>query len=793
EEENKSLRETLAQERMRYEEIFTRQDKSARTIGNLNEQIIALESQNRVLEDKLSNLSREREQAAKSPGVQTQEDSEKLSLLSLERDRLKEDLRRQTALTESLQARLDNTPSVDQGVLARLNDRIDSLIAENKRLQADYDSQVRRTAAMQSEMVRKADDSEHLATIQGLNDRIGVLESDNKTLREAASAQTTQIALLKAQMVAEADKSQELAKIQDLEKQLQVLTSGNAGLQSRYHAQESEITRLKTALASKSDNSADLATIADLNERLQALEKDNAALRTVFAEKDRQIGNLNASLLKARQASESDLSSLMKEKTALQSDLDTKTQRLVALERALLDQKNTLSAQTSEKTEALSRDLLAARETNARMTTKIQTLENENKRLATAVAQRPSAAPMPDQPEKIATLLARIDGLEAQNGRLMAQIEDIASPAAGEISQNNVDQSVALLSKLRAAESELASVSGERDRLSAQLDSLRENSADGRVSVATNDWDLEEATRRFNEAEREINRLGAQLEDERAHWQREKKELEYMLFDPEIAEKSQIVKLLSLEEELEETKLALADARTKPSPAPVMVQTGTGEPPRQNEGGIGGTGRAVPRPAHSLAPARLANDLSTMAPAAGTPTNRAYASGDVVRQALPTASTTLPKPAHNSGLSTLLSQAGIKPSGPLEQVAAPKQGNLGTYSWDSGSLYGSAEQKALKDRKQFDTYVNDYLKKTEGRCSGSFAAVPAQSSETEAMRVSSYEIACLSGSDEAAASLVFYDQDGVFTAIAHESDIAHMDTAMDARDRLVRVLTTASR
>ena len=89
------------------------------------------------------------------------------------------------------------------------------------------------------------------------------------------------------------------------------------------------------------------------------------------------------------------------------------------------------------------------------------------------------------------------------------------------------------------------------------------------LKLSGSDWNLEQATRRYNEAEREIRRLGSQLEQARTQCSVEKKEIEYMLFDPEIATQQQISKLMTLESEVNAAKDALArkdgevDARIK--------------------------------------------------------------------------------------------------------------------------------------------------------------------------------------------------------------------------------------
>lgn len=69
------------------------------------------------------------------------------------------------------------------------------------------------------------------------------------------------------------------------------------------------------------------------------------------------------------------------------------------------------------------------------------------------------------------------------------------------------------------------------------------------ASLETPDWNLEKATMRFQEAERQLKDLGQKLQRERTQCQMEKKELETMLFDPQITQERQIAELAALEDE----------------------------------------------------------------------------------------------------------------------------------------------------------------------------------------------------------------------------------------------------
>ena len=85
--------------------------------------------------------------------------------------------------------------------------------------------------------------------------------------------------------------------------------------------------------------------------------------------------------------------------------------------------------------------------------------------------------------------------------------------------------------------------------------------------------------------------------------------------------------------------------------------------------------------------------------------------------------------------------------------------------------------------------MKEYLEKTEQRCKGEFAIMPDNSVQQGDTRIDSYEIACVGGSVSSAAALIFYNNGGTFTAVAHEAPAENMDAAMNLRDRLIQTLS----
>ncbi len=115
------------------------------------------------------------------------------------------------------------------------------------------------------------------------------------------------------------------------------------------------------------------------------------------------------------------------------------------------------------------------------------------------------------------------------------------------------------LAKIVALEKELESVRIENEALNDELRMSLNESKREVMSVETDNWNLERATMRYNEAERQMKKLGQQLQRERAQWAMERKELEMMLFDPALTEKEQLARLSGLEQELAAAKAALEE------------------------------------------------------------------------------------------------------------------------------------------------------------------------------------------------------------------------------------------
>ncbi len=112
-------------------------------------------------------------------------------------------------------------------------------------------------------------------------------------------------------------------------------------------------------------------------------------------------------------------------------------------------------------------------------------------------------------------------------------------------------------------EATLRELKAENAALNNELKSALRESEEERLSISSENWNLERATMQYNEAERQIKRMGQQLQQERAKCALEKRDLEAMLFDPQVTEQAQMARLSTLQADLSKAKRELEVQRIR--------------------------------------------------------------------------------------------------------------------------------------------------------------------------------------------------------------------------------------
>lgn len=142
--------------------------------------------------------------------------------------------------------------------------------------------------------------------------------------------------------------------------------------------------------------------------------------------------------------------------------------------------------------------------------------------------------------------------------------EPIEAPSAIEPSSGTAGEDfIQMRDKIRELEQEVGRLSKENTLLDSELKTSLKDSEDERLSVSSDNWNLERATMRYNEAERQIKRLGRQLQAARSQCTQEKQDLETMLFDPQVTEQSQLAKLSALEQDLAKAQAELQSSQRR--------------------------------------------------------------------------------------------------------------------------------------------------------------------------------------------------------------------------------------
>ena len=574
--------------------------------------------------------------------------------------------------------------------------------------------------------------------------------------------------------------------------------------------------------------------------------------------------------------------SLQKEQRDALEQLKAENERLGKALQAQVAKPETKAVDRSDEVAALQSqiaklqsDLTAAKTSTGPIDAKLKAdaeklrLENEQLKLAMKEAQKtPVSKMVSEEPAVDTKLVKQLEDLKAENTRLSAALQgqekklasfDASSPEAekdlaemrkklAEMEEENkklyldardarsqidtaaIETGNQALKKIREYERKLEAAQIDNLALSKEIEGLRRKQEDVRLSEVAGDWDLEKATKRYNEAEREIKRLGMLLEQQRVAHRQERGELEQMLFDPAVTEQEQRRRLTELELQLAaaERELQAAGKRlperpnirpTIPrspveervavsslTPAPAAsvqrenleIQRLENKVARQNQqlqAYARQQTRAEPSAALPLSPSPAIRPVaerpvSVSARPAPMPEVTPIAAAPVQRfePALVARQPVAPPPQQQqivaggdfdqNQLQQLLRQSGLPLSGSVSQQSP------GQYRWSAGRLVGQAQVVPRGQVGSIDQFAQSYIARAKQSCGGDFASLPSESRGAG----TTYEIACISPTRSTSSSVVFTQKGNDLIAIAHESSADDMDSAMDARDRVAASL-----
>lgn len=305
-----------------------------------------------------------------------------------------------------------------------------------------------------------------------------------------------------------------------------------------------------------------------LADKIAQLQRKNAELQQVA----KKVGNF-AEAQNTLDQLESDLKQVKQEKSSLEQQLlaqSQETENLAEKQREIsqLKRKNRQmeqELQTLQKVKAqLKQETKVEAQQVAELQSRLDKLLLENNRLQDQLEEQKLASAKKIAPEQnaqqlaqISSLKTQIDQLESENQTLnqrLAKVDRVTSQQQ-QAEKNN------LQTRISALENELNQVLSEKKSLQETIKNIQNENTNPTVQASLKDPNTRSLQQRYTEAKQEIRRMAVLIKEQRAEFEREKQELENLLFDPAVAEREQIAYLKELEQELQITNQALEEQR----------------------------------------------------------------------------------------------------------------------------------------------------------------------------------------------------------------------------------------
>lgn len=744
--------------------------------------------------------------------------SEQLKLAEAENGYLKEQIgtigktqqetiAKQTATFEAETARLQQelaAKTADQQSLLSLQNDLQNLKLEKEQLAGEN---IRLKSEAQTASAKMSDEARQ---------KIATLESENAALKaEASNSLTSSIAAKNELVTLQAKVTQLESERQNL---TQALASAQGDMESKVNGEiaflRNENDRIKLALEQEQAKAAALQPLQGQYETLRAEnEKLKADVLTASATSDTASMQMKAAL--------DENARLKTEMAALQAQ-SSETSSLIAKVQTLeTDNKRLNDALTA----ASSSDVAAQSEAVAKLTA-------ENTRLQQELAAKTSSVP--------AEVQVALDGLQKTNGELTTRLEtmngeletlknenaSLKTTQTASLSESELQQQVENLKLENSILREKAAkdvAANETSGADEQIAALQKEISELRAENAAISGDLRNAQQALKDAPKEEAKIAKAEEPAPAPVAKEETKSEPVAAAPapERAPESEPVKMAEtapapeapVEEVKQEaqpqapvsapvrspSKRAYAAPQDAQNEAQALEAEMAGELQELREAKAARTKAAEPMPEEAVAEEGPVVETVAAEPlpvpeggqqdetiqikkgpeqAAAQPPEESDEA-----PAVETAST-----ADSGPIGKLLAQAHI----PLKQPIATAPGSAGKgsvlYHWNSGGMMGMAEQQPLKNEQAFDTLAEQYLERAQKDCAGDFAVMLDRTEDVGATRIDSYEAACVGKQVSSGATLIFYSQEGTFTAMAHKAKADNMEETMEARDRLMEVI-----
>ncbi len=803
---------------IRAEKIRDNDSENQVKISLLMREINDLKSENKRLIDNLSKIRLDLEKSKSEKNVSAKKDLKKIEILE----------------TELASLRAENASLLEQS--------------------GDVNALIEAQQLLQIALNKSNEEKEKLSTLlTKANEQINFMKNNPENLHKKAQleAKVKDLELELASVLAKEEKrmleyNNSKSKIaKENEKLLTDIASLKDNLkkvEEKYASLNKEYEALKLANSSDKENKA--KELADITNKLEEIKKEKLALEQkqagILAENKKAIDNLKMSLdkaLKEKEGLERKVSSLENElkETALSFDkssrenislFDDLNSKLVELEKKDIERKSYIEKLEAEKTELENKLSLLEKSENkddviASLEETIDGLKKENETLLKKIKESEEALlPIEDISEdvnddKIAKLEEEIKSLRVENSSLSADLSiataKIEALEGSESVKLDKGEEAKLRNQIRSLKNELELSRAEVLDLKEKLEKTVISYENKMLQRVDSDDELQSTLRRLQEAEREIRRMANRMEQQRQEHEKEKKELEYMLFDPELASAAQVSFLNSLEDmledanqEIENQKLIIAEKdrlikslKVNQSEKIKAKQSSKVEKSDDNKMKVASVksevieemllpeeGQVIKKDDKAVSEVSLAKEskqdkekidnVDVLSPAS------------ILSSTPATVSTPVYEFMEKSEIENILAKSDINISG--RQITLNSgDGDRISYSWNYNGIYGKAEQQVMDKALSFADYIKSYIGNIKDKCPGDFAAVANQLDITN-RKVESYELACVSNNINSAVSVLFMERDGVFVVISHEAAADRMIDAMDAKDRIIENL-----
>ncbi len=706
-------------------------------ISKLKAELAAAQKQNESLQEQASQIMRQNQGGNNAASQQ-----------------IAELTRANNELKAQLQAKAPVTQRVDQTALKE-NESLKQQTAQLQKQNADLVAQLQAKPA--GAPVTQRVDQTAIRENEALKQQIAQLQQQSKSMPAVSPDDLKKISELQnennalKQQLASAQQARVPANDSSIAKQLQVAQAENNALKKQLDEVQADSEK---GLMKQAGNNWDLE---QATRRYQESQREIRRLGSLLEKQQTEFKQKNAET----EAMLFDPALTDKAQQAKLDELNAKIAQLEQQKPAPQDQAKI--AQLEEQVKAgqaaqaqvseLQKQLAAAQGSQGQ-------IAELQKQLAAAQSSQVKVAELQSQLQGAQNSQAQVAELQKQLTAAQAsqaQVADLQKQlTAAQASQAQVAQLQQQLQSAQAAQAQVAQLQQQSQASQAQVAQLQQAAQASQAQVAQ----LQQQAQAGAVAQQQVAQLQQQAQAA-AVAQQQVAQLQQQVQASALAQQ----RVAQLEHELQNARAvqAIAPAAGGPVQAAIPVALPVPQPSVAQAASNAMAAKVTPVVADSLAPKPAAG--ATITPAL----NIQFQSPD--------------------DFARMLQDVGINVRGGVQPVTGASTETYKAYRWKTDSLFGSAEQRAMKKGASFDKAVEDYLSRAEKRCGGDFAAIPADiSSPLE--RAQAYEIACIGGKINTSASVLFTYGNDVMTTVAHEGKSDSMDLAMEARDRLAQKIGT---